>query len=247
MPFVVFEGGEGVGKSTQIAALALRLRNAGCEPVVTREPGGTPFAERMRSLFKSPGAECEEPTPWAELFLVAAARAQHLEHLVRPSLKRGAWVLCDRFLDSAYVYQGIRGGLGCDVVEQVHRLFMQSDDVPTITFNLDLAPHEALARLNKRAQATVDADPKPSEHSTSLPTKQGSASLAELPDRMDQGGLDALTIMREGFHQLVSTKQPYPKGLIPRRIVVDASASPETITETLWNHLRPLLHRPERT
>lgn len=246
MPFVVFEGGEGVGKSTQIAAIAQRLRDAGLEPVVTREPGGTPFAERLRSLFKSPGAECDEPTPWAELFLVAAARAQHLDRLVRPALRRGAWVLCDRFLDSAFVYQGIRGGLGCAMVEHVHTLFMQAGDVPDITFNLDLAPQEALVRLDRRAQSRVAAERDPSAQGPSQEAVQGTRSSAEEPDRLDQGGLDALTLMREGFQQLVRMKQPYPQGLVPHRVVVDASASLDAITDTIWSHLRPLLQTQER-
>jgi dTMP kinase len=229
MPFVVFEGAEGVGKTTQIAALARILKCHGVEPVVTREPGGTPFAERLRALFKATDADGDDPTAWTELFLVAAARAQHLERVVRPALTKGLWVLCDRFLDSAYVYQGIRAGLGCTTVRRVHDLFMIAADAPDATFVLDLEPSLALARVGKRSQNPSGAD-----------------SNSTAPDRMDQSGIAGLTIMREGFLHLIDTKEPYPHNVHPERVLLDASAEPEAITQAVWHHVQHLLPRPER-
>ncbi len=107
--FVTFEGGEGAGKSTQIARAAAWLRARGVEVVLTREPGGTPRAERLRTILLERDAE---PMPQScELLLMFAARATHLENLVRPAIARGAWVLCDRFTDATYAYQG--GGRTC--------------------------------------------------------------------------------------------------------------------------------------
>ena len=101
--FITLEGGEGVGKSTNLARVADRLRATGREVVVTREPGGTPLAEALRALLLAPREEPVAPT--AELLLLFAARAQHWQQVIRPALARGAWVLCDRFLDATYAYQ----------------------------------------------------------------------------------------------------------------------------------------------
>ncbi|HYQ39979.1 MAG TPA: dTMP kinase, partial [Pseudomonas sp.] len=106
--FITLEGPEGAGKSTNREYLAERLANAGCEVVLTREPGGTPRAERLRRMLLE---HDDEPMPGScEQLLMFAARATHLENLVRPAIARGAWVLCDRFTDATYAYQG--GGRG---------------------------------------------------------------------------------------------------------------------------------------
>ena len=111
--FITFEGGEGVGKTTQLERVAAWLRAGGREVVVTREPGGTPRAEQLRKLLLERG---DEPMPQAcELLLMFAARATHLANLIEPALARGAWVLCDRFTDATYAYQG--GGRGVAVVD----------------------------------------------------------------------------------------------------------------------------------
>lgn len=107
--FIVLEGIEGVGKSTQLQFAREHLERLGLEIVVTREPGGTPLAERIRDVLLTPLRE-EHMPPNAELLLMFAARAVHLENLIRPALKRGAWVLCDRFVDATHAYQG--GGRG---------------------------------------------------------------------------------------------------------------------------------------
>ncbi len=106
--FITFEGGEGVGKSTQLQRVAAWLRSRGLEVVMTREPGGTPRAERLRTILLERG---DEPMPVScELLLMFAARATHLANRIEPAVARGAWVLCDRFTDATYAYQG--GGRG---------------------------------------------------------------------------------------------------------------------------------------
>jgi dTMP kinase len=116
--FISLEGGEGVGKSTQVRALAEALQERGLDVIVTREPGGSPGAEAIRDLLLS-GEEARWSTP-AEALLFAAARADHVEKTIRPALERGAWVLSDRFLDSSMAYQGGAGALGIERVRAIH-------------------------------------------------------------------------------------------------------------------------------
>lgn len=117
--FIAFEGGEGAGKSTQARLLAEALRARGLRVVVTREPGGTPGAEAIRNLLLQPPGETGW-TPEAEALLFAAARADHVAHLIRPALERGDWVICDRFVDSSRAYQGGAGGLGDTAITALH-------------------------------------------------------------------------------------------------------------------------------
>lgn len=117
--FITLEGGEGVGKSTQVRALADELTAAGIDVLVTREPGGSAGAEAIRTLLLS-GAE-ERWSAEAEALLFAAARADHVEKTIRPALERGQWVLCDRFLDSSVAYQGIAGKLGQEEIYRINR------------------------------------------------------------------------------------------------------------------------------
>ena len=116
--FIAFEGGEGAGKSTQARLLAEALRARGLTVVTTREPGGTPGAEAIRSLLLAPPGEGW--TAEAEALLFAAARADHVAHLIRPALARGEWVVCDRFVDSSRAYQGGAGGIGDDAICALH-------------------------------------------------------------------------------------------------------------------------------
>lgn len=117
--FIAFEGGEGAGKSTQARLLAEALRARGLEVVATREPGGTPGAEAIRNLLLAPPGEAGW-TAEAEALLFAAARADHVAHLIRPALARGEWVICDRFVDSSRAYQGGAGGLGDAAILALH-------------------------------------------------------------------------------------------------------------------------------
>ncbi|MDX6748414.1 dTMP kinase [Geminicoccaceae bacterium 1502E] len=140
---MTFEGGEGAGKTTQIARLADWLAGRGIEVVRTREPGGTEGAEAVRALLVE--GEAGRWQPLAELLLVAAARADHLTRLIEPALTRGAWVLCDRYADSTRVYQGGAGGLEPALIDRLHAEIMQAR-VPDLTLLLDLPVATGLAR-----------------------------------------------------------------------------------------------------
>ncbi len=145
--FITFEGGEGVGKTTQIARLAQLLEKQGREVVVTREPGGSVIANRIRSLIldqKNDGL-----VPLAELFLYEASRAQHLADTVMPALARGAVVLCDRFADSSVVYQGAGRKLAPRLVDTLNRIATAGLE-PSLTFFFDLDPRIGLARVGSR-------------------------------------------------------------------------------------------------
>jgi dTMP kinase len=141
--FITFEGGEGGGKSTQLRALAEALRAAGEDVVTTREPGGAPGAEEIRRLLVE-----GEPGRWApeaEALLHFAARAEHLDKVIRPALKAGKWVLCDRFADSTIAYQGYGQGVDRDWLQQLrHRVVAATE--PGLTLVLDLPVEIGLSR-----------------------------------------------------------------------------------------------------
>jgi dTMP kinase len=145
--FITFEGGEGAGKSTQLARAAAWLRARGVETVVTREPGGTPRAERLRQVLLERGPEPMPPA--CELLLMFAARATHLENLVLPAVRRGAWVLCDRFTDATYAYQGGGRGLPTAQVDALVQI-VHADTWPDLTLLLDLPVEVGLARARHR-------------------------------------------------------------------------------------------------
>jgi dTMP kinase len=146
--FVTFEGIEGVGKSTQIQHAAAALRRLGIDPLVTREPGGTPLAERIRELLLE---RREEPLPpLAELLLMFGARAVHLANRIEPALKAGRWVLCDRFTDATYAYQGAGRGLDAAAIALLEQL-VQGSRRPDLTILLDAPVDLALARVQRRA------------------------------------------------------------------------------------------------
>lgn len=151
--FITLEGGEGVGKSTQLAALAEAIRSRGKTVVTTREPGGSPGAEAIRTLLMQ--GTTDRWSPRAEALLFAAARADHVERLILPALKRGDWVLCDRFIDSSRAYQGGAGGLSDDDVMTLHQI--GSDALlPDRTLVLHVPASEAEARTKLRDGAMTD-------------------------------------------------------------------------------------------
>lgn len=137
----MLEGGEGGGKSTQVRVLAQRLRDRGREVVVTREPGGSPRAEAIRDVILAPG----ELDARAEALLFAAARADHAATVIRPALRRGAIVLCDRYLDSSVAYQGDARSLGEQHIRELS-LWATQDLTPDLTVILDIDPRVGLAR-----------------------------------------------------------------------------------------------------
>jgi dTMP kinase len=140
--FVSLEGGEGAGKSTVLKALREALVADGCEVVCTREPGGTPLAERIRGLLLDP--EHEPAAPETELLLMFAARAQHVRETILPALERGAWVVCDRFTDSSYAYQGDGRGLDTALIAELERRVVGIR--PALTLLLDIDVREGRAR-----------------------------------------------------------------------------------------------------
>jgi dTMP kinase len=146
--FITFEGLDGAGKSTHIAATAERLRSRAVEVVVTREPGGTPLGERLRELVLSEAMHLE-----TETLLMFAARREHIARVIEPAILRGAWVVCDRFTDATRAYQG--GGRGVDAgkIEALAN-WVHPDIRPDLTFLFDLPPEVARARIS--GQRTLD-------------------------------------------------------------------------------------------
>nr|WP_260524719.1 dTMP kinase [Pseudomonas sp. MWU16-30317] len=147
--FITLEGPEGAGKSTNREYLALQLRAAGLDVVLTREPGGTPLAERIREVLLAPSDEPMNAD--AELLLMFAARAQHIAQVIRPALQRGAVVLCDRFTDATYAYQGGGRGLPVERIATLER-FVQGDLQPDLTLVFDLPIEVGLARASARGR-----------------------------------------------------------------------------------------------
>lgn len=153
--FIAFEGGEGAGKSTQARLLAEALQARGIEVDVTREPGGTPGAEAIRGLLLDPPEGSAWP-PQAEALLFAAARSDHVSKRIRPAIARGAWVICDRFVDSSRAYQGGAGALGDEAITALHR-FGSAGLRPDLTVLIEVSPDRATERLLARDGEETDA------------------------------------------------------------------------------------------
>jgi dTMP kinase len=151
--FISLEGGEGAGKSTQLKRLAEALRARGVEVVETREPGGSPGAEAIRALLLE--GEADRWTAEAEALLFAAARADHVARTILPAVERGAWVLCDRFVDSSMAYQGHAGGLGEEAVRALHRIG-SNGLYPDRTLLLELSGEAAAERARSRDTGGAD-------------------------------------------------------------------------------------------
>ncbi|MER9354440.1 dTMP kinase [Mesorhizobium sp. M0514] len=153
--FITFEGGEGAGKSTQIERLAQKMRAKKYDVLLTREPGGSPGAEAVRHVLLSGAAEPFGPKMEALLF--AAARSDHVEQVIRPAVERGSIVLCDRFLDSSRVYQGVTGGLDPAFMEALEEVAINGM-MPDMTLILDIDPAEGLRRAAARRGAEDGPD-----------------------------------------------------------------------------------------
>lgn len=180
--FITFEGGEGVGKSTNIGFVQDWLTQQGIKTLVTREPGGTPIAEKIREdLLKA--HHSEKMDAMAELLLVFAARAQHLEAVIKPALARGEWVICDRFTDSTLAYQGYGRGLPLDDIQTLKDL-VQSGLEPDCTFLLDAPLSVGMGRAARRAE------------------EQG-----DLTDRFESEELAFFERVREGFLTIAASRE----------------------------------------
>ncbi len=148
--FITVEGVEGAGKSTNLKFVAGLIRKTGKKVLITREPGGTMIGERIRDLLLDRSED--GVAPMAELLLMFAARAQHMKEVIRPTLDRGEWVVCDRFTDSSYAYQGGGRELGAEVVRQMVQLVL-GDFRPDLTILFDVDVATGLARATKGTQA----------------------------------------------------------------------------------------------
>jgi dTMP kinase len=197
--FISLEGGEGVGKSTQVKALAGALRQRGLEVVITREPGGSDGAERIRELLLT-GSE-DRWGPHAEALLFAAARSDHLYKTIRPALEAGQWVLADRFIDSSLAYQGGAGELGIEAVRAINA-FGIGDDFPDRTLVLALAEGGARARARDNEESDrIGGRPEGYHQKVDLafrliaaeePGRVKLIDASGLPDEVTQRLLDAL-------------------------------------------------------
>jgi dTMP kinase len=175
--FIALEGGEGVGKSTQARLLAEALQARGLAVVTTREPGGTPGAEAIRNLLLAPPGQTGW-IPQAEALLFAAARADHVANLIRPALERGAWVICDRFVDSSRAYQGGAGGLGDAAILALHAF--GSDGLrPDRVILLEVDEKALAARLAARDSEADAIAGRPADYHRAVATCFRALALAD--------------------------------------------------------------------
>jgi dTMP kinase len=205
--FITFEGGEGVGKSTQIKHLATRLTADGVATALTREPGGSPFAEHARALLLDPAKAPQSTTAQALLFY--AARADHLDQTIRPALRAGRWVLCDRFADSTRAYQGAASGVDASTIATLDRIVVAADQ-PDMTILLDLDAKVGLARANQRR--TVG---------------QGAFVAA---DTYEGQRIDFHQRLRQGFLDLAAANPA-------RFVIIDASQNELLVADRIWAHV----------
>jgi dTMP kinase len=202
--FVTFEGGEGVGKSTQVKRLLAKLNKSSIQAIRTREPGGTPKAEAIRSFILQGKSEA-----WgagAEAVLFAAARLDHVNQLIAPTLASGKWVVSDRFHDSTRAYQGLTGGVNDKLIRGLEDLALNGHQ-PDLTLVLDMDPSEAFARVNKRGVE---------------------AALAQTGDRFEKEDIEWHGRLREAFLD-IARRNP------GRCIVVDAGQSEDDLEAEIWD------------
>jgi dTMP kinase len=152
--FITFEGSEGCGKTTQIKSLSNKLKTLGKNVEITREPGGTQIGESIRHLLQDP-LNTDKITPITELLLFSACRAELSERIIKPALARGDFVVCDRFYDSTYVYQGIGRSLNLSYIEQLKTISVGTL-IPDLTIILDLNASTGLERAENRQSGTLD-------------------------------------------------------------------------------------------
>ncbi len=198
--FISLEGGEGVGKTTNIAYIQSLLEEQNISVLLTREPGGTPLAEAMRQLLLDKNQE--EITEQAELLMMFAARAQHIKHVIKPALERGMWVLCDRFTDSTYAYQG--GGRAMDI-KAINWLenFVHGELRPDLTLLLDAPVQVGMSRAAQRGKL----DRFELEKITFFEkVRQAYLALAEQqPERIKVvDATQTLELVQESIHQSIS-------------------------------------------
>ncbi|HRI77617.1 MAG TPA: dTMP kinase [Alphaproteobacteria bacterium] len=198
--FITLEGGDGTGKSTQIRLLAAALAAAGIDAVTTREPGGTPQAERIRNLLLQ--RDSGNFDPLTEAMLMFSARREHLVNKIWPSMEAGQWVISDRFADSTRAFQGYGMGLDAALIEKLYTL-VAGDFQPDLTLIFDIEPEAGLARSMKHMSQTANV-------------------TESTEDRYERMGLAFHTRLREGF---LSIAKQNPQ----RCVVVDAAADIQSV------------------
>lgn len=211
---ITFEGGEGAGKSTQILALADHLRNQGFEVVVTREPGGSAGAEAVRHVILSGAAEAYGPAMEALLF--AAARSDHIDQKIRPAIEAGQIVLCDRFIDSSRVYQGVSGNLDPQFMQSVERIAIDGT-MPDLTFILDIPADKGLARAGLRRGA-------------------------EVADRFEKETIATHEARRQAFLAIAAREPQRCKVINADRTVAEISAEIAALTDAALKHVEVSAH-----
>lgn len=199
--FISFEGAEAVGKSTQIKRLKKRLESEGFNVCLTREPGGTDLAENLRRILKT-----KDMSPLTELFLVEAGRSDHVEKVIMPRLKRGDIVLCDRFVSSSLVYQGIVGGVDLEKVNAMNHL-ASAGLTPDLCFWFDLDSPELFRRLKRRAgnKDRFDSRSK-SFHQKTLAAYRKLASLSKKPKLTRLNAKESEELIHQEIYSKVMAK-----------------------------------------
>lgn len=224
--FITFEGGEGSGKSTQARLLADRLRQRGLTVLVTREPGGSPFAEKLREVLLDPATPAH--SEMSEAFLFYAARADHLETVIRPALKAGTWVVCDRFSDSTRIYQGTAGKLNPQIIEALD-LIVVANSRPALTVIIDIPVAVGLARaqvrLGQKQAAEVAA-------SGGLAGPRNVRALVS--DRYEARDAAFHTRLRDGFLSLAKSEPE-------RCVVIDGHHDTAVVAASVWSAVRSRL------
>jgi len=218
--FITFEGGEGAGKSTQATFLAERLRAFGLDVVMTREPGGSPFGERLRAVLLD--AATPDHSALSEALLFYAARADHLETTIRPALQKGSWVICDRFADSTRAYQGTAGALDLKTIDTLDALVVDPTQ-PDLTLMIDLDPEVGMQRANARRSENHNGDDTTPAH----------------PDRFEGRAVTFHEALRRGFLE-IAANNPH------RCAVVDGNDVAKSISENIWAVVVDRLQPKER-
>lgn len=214
--FLTLEGIEGAGKSTVAAALATALRARGITVVATREPGGTPLAERLREVVLQRGAETLSPQ--AETLLMFAARAVHVDNLIRPALVRGEWVICDRYTDATRAYQGGGRGVATPFIETLSRETV-GGLTPDLTLLLDLPVETGLQRAHARRKAKGATAGEGGEH-------------GDLPDRFEAEAVVFFERVRERYLAIAAAE--------PQRVrILEATLPPAALLDAAMDALQP--------
>ncbi len=203
--FITFEGGEGSGKSTQARLLSEQLWRIGIHTFITREPGGSPFAEALRHVILDPNMPAHSALSEALLFY--AARADHLDNTVRPALNSGLWVICDRFIDSTRVYQGEAGGLPGDVIDTLNGMVV-SPTFPDLTIILDIPAELGLGRAHSRRVDKVNPDTE--------------------ADAYEKRDLAFHWKLRDAFRDIARTEPE-------RCVLIDAAQDERTVFAAVWH------------